>query len=85
MPSRLEVPSRTQLAGPSGRHERTSPIHRLNRQIEKSRWDIDWNVETMSLYLMDTVDPSLADSLPSWLARQRWYTGKGRTPELEQR
>lgn len=28
----------------------------MNRQIEKSRWDIDWNVETMSLYLMDTVD-----------------------------
>lgn len=37
VPSRLEIPSRTQLAGPSGRHERTSPIHRLNRQIENLR------------------------------------------------
>jgi catecholate siderophore receptor len=28
----------------------------MNRQIEKGRWDIDWNVDTMSLYLMDTFD-----------------------------
>jgi catecholate siderophore receptor len=28
----------------------------MNRQIDKGRWDIDWNVDTISLYLMDTFD-----------------------------
>lgn len=28
----------------------------MNRQISKGNWDIDWNVTTSSLYLMDTVD-----------------------------
>lgn len=28
----------------------------MNRQIDKGRWDIDWSVDTMSLYLMDTFD-----------------------------
>ena len=30
----------------------------MNRQISKSDWDIDWNVKTTSLYLMDSVDLS---------------------------
>lgn len=30
----------------------------LNRQIAKGNWDIDWNVETISAYVMDTVDLS---------------------------
>src|SRR5690606_7190359 len=33
--------------------------------------------------LMATVDPTFAELLPPWLATQRWYTGKGRTPRLE--
>lgn len=28
----------------------------MNRQIDKGRWDIDWNVKTTSLSAMDTVD-----------------------------
>ncbi|HWJ05965.1 MAG TPA: TonB-dependent siderophore receptor [Steroidobacteraceae bacterium] len=28
----------------------------MNRQIAKGRWDIDWNVKTLSGYVMDTVD-----------------------------
>lgn len=31
---------------------------------------------------MATVDPSFAEFLPPWLARQRWYTAKGREPRL---
>jgi len=30
----------------------------MNRQIDKGRWDIDWNVKTTSLSIMDTVDLS---------------------------
>src|SRR5690606_16354531 len=32
--------------------------------------------------LMPTVTPSFRDVLPGWIGRQRWYTAKGRTPEL---
>jgi catecholate siderophore receptor len=28
----------------------------MNRQIDKGRWDIDWNTKTISGYVMDTVD-----------------------------
>jgi catecholate siderophore receptor len=28
----------------------------MNRQIDRGRWDIDWNVDTASVYAMDTVD-----------------------------
>src|SRR5690606_3383476 len=28
----------------------------MNRQIAKGRWDIDWNVRTVSLSAMDTVN-----------------------------
>lgn len=28
----------------------------MNRQIARGNWDIDWNVDTWSTYLMDTVD-----------------------------
>lgn len=31
---------------------------------------------------MPTVTPSFRDVLPGWIGRQRWYTAKGRTPEL---
>ncbi|NLD70632.1 MAG: TonB-dependent siderophore receptor [Limnobacter sp.] len=27
----------------------------MNRQIERGRWDVDWNVKTVSAYVMDTV------------------------------
>ena len=41
--------------GPDGR-----PVQGLrtlmNRQIDRGRWDIDWNVDTASVYAMDTVD-----------------------------
>ncbi len=30
----------------------------MNRQIDKGRWDVDWNVRTVSLSAMDTVDLS---------------------------
>jgi len=30
----------------------------MQRDIEKGNWDSDWNVDTVSLYLMDTVDLS---------------------------
>lgn len=30
----------------------------MNRQIARGTWDIDWNVETLSAYVMDTVDLS---------------------------
>lgn len=30
----------------------------MQRDIDKSNWDSDWNVDTVSLYLMDTVDLS---------------------------
>lgn len=33
----------------------------LGRTVEKGNWDSDWQVKTMSLYLMDTID------LTSWL------------------
>ncbi|PYG00486.1 trehalose synthase-fused probable maltokinase [Georgenia satyanarayanai] len=32
---------------------------------------------------MPTLTPSFADFLPEWVARQRWYTAKGRTPQLQ--
>ncbi len=35
----------------------------MNRRIEKGDWDIDWNVKTTSLSVMDTVDLS-----PKWTA-----------------
>ncbi|MEE6280618.1 maltokinase N-terminal cap-like domain-containing protein [Georgenia sunbinii] len=31
---------------------------------------------------MATVDPPFGEFLPPWIARQRWYTAKGRTPRL---
>ncbi len=31
---------------------------------------------------MPTVTPSFAEFLPDWIARQRWYTAKGRRPQL---
>ncbi|WP_109473797.1 1,4-alpha-glucan branching protein GlgB [Ornithinimicrobium cavernae] len=31
---------------------------------------------------MATLTPSFAEFLPGWVASQRWYTGKGRTPVL---
>ena len=31
---------------------------------------------------MPTLTPSFAEFLPDWVAAQRWYTGKGRTPVL---
>jgi 1,4-alpha-glucan branching enzyme len=30
-----------------------------------------------------TMTPSFAEFLPGWVARQRWYTGKGREPRLQ--
>ena len=33
---------------------------------------------------MPSLTPSLADLLPGWVATQRWFTGKGRTPALRQ-
>ncbi|GAA4416544.1 trehalose biosynthesis protein [Georgenia halophila] len=33
---------------------------------------------------MAALDPPLAELLPRWLARQRWYTGKGSEPRLRQ-
>ncbi|HRO60500.1 MAG TPA: TonB-dependent receptor, partial [Burkholderiaceae bacterium] len=27
----------------------------MNRQIQRGRWDVDWNVETVSAYVMDTL------------------------------
>src|SRR5690606_17907631 len=32
--------------------------------------------------LMPTLTPAFPDFLPEWVARQRWYTAKGRTPLL---
>ena len=32
---------------------------------------------------MATVTPSFEEFLPEWVARQRWYAGKGSTPALE--
>ena len=41
--------------GPDGRP--VSGLRTLmNRQIDRGRWDIDWNVDTGSAYAMDTVD-----------------------------
>src|SRR5699024_11278064 len=31
---------------------------------------------------MATLTPSFAEFLPTWIASQRWFTGKGRTPAL---
>lgn len=31
---------------------------------------------------MPTLTPSFPEFLPEWVARQRWYTAKGRTPQL---
>ena len=31
---------------------------------------------------MPTLTPPFSEFLPGWLARQRWYTAKGRTPQL---
>ncbi|WP_114907107.1 1,4-alpha-glucan branching protein GlgB [Ornithinimicrobium murale] len=31
---------------------------------------------------MPTLTPSFAEFLPTWVASQRWFTGKGRTPSL---
>lgn len=39
-----------------------APLPNINnvfgRQISKGRWDIDWSVDTLSLYAMDTIDLS---------------------------
>lgn len=32
---------------------------------------------------MATLEPPFAQFLPAWMARQRWYTGKGTEPRLE--
>ncbi len=41
----------------------------MNRQITKGDWDIDWNVKTISLSAMDTVD--LTEKLTAF-AGLRW-------------
>jgi maltokinase len=33
--------------------------------------------------MMATLDPPFSELLPGWMARQRWYTGKGTEPRLD--